>query len=117
MRLSNAAECSPSRHRESRGKRDKLALFLYRVKRLASEEEDSQSQNALLPVVEPQLKYVHHRCCPACLDHVRPMKRDQHRGQNPLMIPLLHGFRRMTARRRVDRKVRITWYISKGITA
>lgn len=35
------------------------------------------------------------------------MQRDKHRGQNPLLIPLLHGFRRMTARKRLDGKVRI----------
>ncbi|KAK3525485.1 hypothetical protein QTP86_032367 [Hemibagrus guttatus] len=75
------------------------------TKRPAPEKEDSRSQNALLPVVEPRLKYVPHRCCPACLDHMRPTQRDQHRGQNPLLIPLLHGFRRMTARRRLDRKM------------
>ncbi|MCI4395535.1 hypothetical protein PGIGA_G00181730 [Pangasianodon gigas] len=74
-------------------------------KRPPSEEEDSRSQNALLPVVEPRLKYVPHRCCPACLNHVRPMQKDQHRGQNPLLIPLLHGFRRITARRRLDGKM------------
>ncbi|KAF5904308.1 histone-lysine N-methyltransferase SETDB1-A-like isoform X1, partial [Clarias magur] len=75
------------------------------IKRHASEEEDTRSPSALIPVVEPRLKYVPHRCCPACLNSVRPMQRDRHRGQNPLFIPLLHGFRRMTARRRVDRKM------------
>ncbi|MCJ8749748.1 hypothetical protein PDJAM_G00179840 [Pangasius djambal] len=75
------------------------------IKRPPSEEEDSRTQNALLPVVEPRLKYVPHRCCPACLNHVRPMQKDQHRGQNPLLIPLLHGFRRITARRRLDGKM------------
>ncbi|XP_058261294.1 histone-lysine N-methyltransferase SETDB1-A [Hemibagrus wyckioides] len=75
------------------------------TKRPAPEEEDCRSQNALLPVVEPRLKYAPHRCCPACLDHVRPTQRDGHRGQNPLLIPLLHGFRRMTARRRLDKKM------------
>lgn len=71
----------------------------------SEEEEDSRLQNALLPVVEPGLKYVPHRCCPACLNPVRPMQRDKHRGQNPLLIPLLHGFRRMTARKRLDGKM------------
>ncbi|KAF4080413.1 hypothetical protein AMELA_G00171020 [Ameiurus melas] len=71
----------------------------------SEEEEDSSSQNDLLPVVEPGLKYVPHRCCPACLNPVRPMQRDKHRGQNPLLIPLLHGFRRMTARKRLDGKM------------
>ncbi|KAI5087309.1 histone-lysine N-methyltransferase SETDB1-A [Silurus meridionalis] len=75
------------------------------TKRPSSEEEDNRSQNALLPVVEPRLKYVPHRCCPACLYSVRPIQKDQHRGQNPLLIPLLHGFRRMTARRRLDGKM------------
>lgn len=82
-----------------------LALFLYRTKRAAPDEEDRRSQDALLPGVGPRLKYMPHRCCPACLNHVRPTQKDQHRGQNPLLIPLLHGFRRMTARRRLDGKV------------
>ncbi|KAL7826326.1 hypothetical protein AOLI_G00315350 [Acnodon oligacanthus] len=62
-------------------------------------------QNVPPPVVEPRLKYVPHRCCPACLDQVRPTKKDQYRGQNPLLIPLLYGFRRMTGRKRLDGKM------------
>ncbi|XP_051949225.1 histone-lysine N-methyltransferase SETDB1-A-like [Xyrauchen texanus] len=49
--------------------------------------------------------YIYHRCCPACLDGVRPSLVDMHHGQNPLLIPLLFKFRRMTARRRLDGKV------------
>ncbi len=49
--------------------------------------------------------YLHHRCCPACLDSVRPSQVDMHLGKNPLLIPLLLKFRRMTARRRIDGKV------------
>ncbi|KAK2887525.1 hypothetical protein Q8A67_015753 [Cirrhinus molitorella] len=49
--------------------------------------------------------YLHHRCCPACLDGFRPSQVDMHRGKNPLLIPLLFKFRRMTARRRIDGKV------------
>ncbi|KAL7883134.1 hypothetical protein SRHO_G00007920 [Serrasalmus rhombeus] len=62
-------------------------------------------QNVPTPVVEPRLKYVPHRCCPACLDQVRPMKKDQYHGQNPLLVPLLYGFRRMTGRKRLDGKM------------
>lgn len=87
-----------------------MFVFLYRMKRLAF-EKDSRPQNALIPVVEPRLRYVPHRCCPACLNDTRPMQKDPHRGQNPLLIPLLHSFRRMTARRRVDGKVKIMWFL------
>uniref|UniRef100_A0A8B9HWC4 [histone H3]-lysine(4) N-trimethyltransferase n=1 Tax=Astyanax mexicanus TaxID=7994 RepID=A0A8B9HWC4_ASTMX len=62
-------------------------------------------QSTPLPVAGPWLKYVPHRCSPTCLDQVRPAQKNQHRGQNPLLIPLLHGFRRMTARRRLDGKM------------
>ncbi|XP_072531688.1 histone-lysine N-methyltransferase SETDB1-A [Salminus brasiliensis] len=74
------------------------------TKRPASAELDIY-QSAPLPVVGPWLKYVPHRCCPTCLERVRPEQKNQHRGQNPLLIPLLHGFRRMTARRRLDGKM------------
>ncbi|KAI4886848.1 hypothetical protein NFI96_021447, partial [Prochilodus magdalenae] len=74
------------------------------TKRPASTEVDFY-QNVPLPVVEPRLKYVPHRCCPACLDQIRPPQKDHHRGQNPLLIPLLYGFRRVTARRRLEGKM------------
>uniref|UniRef100_A0A8C1GHX9 [histone H3]-lysine(4) N-trimethyltransferase n=1 Tax=Cyprinus carpio TaxID=7962 RepID=A0A8C1GHX9_CYPCA len=71
------------------------------AKRPAPDEEEEcfsmQHQNKSI--------YLHHRCCPACLDGVRPSQGDMHRGQNPLLIPLLFKFRRMTARRRIDGKV------------
>ncbi|XP_026858102.2 histone-lysine N-methyltransferase SETDB1-A isoform X2 [Electrophorus electricus] len=66
-------------------------------------EEDLQTSQAL--AFEARLKYVPHRCCPACLNHTRPMRKDEHRGKNPLLIPLLYGFRRMTARKRLEGKV------------
>lgn len=53
--------------------------------------------------------YMEHLCQPACLNRVRPAKRDMHRGKNPLLIPLLYDFRRMTGRRKVNRKVSPTW--------
>ncbi|XP_036423086.1 histone-lysine N-methyltransferase SETDB1-A [Colossoma macropomum] len=62
-------------------------------------------QNVPPPVVEPRLKYVPHRCCPTCLDQVRPTQKDQYRSQNPLLIPLLYGFRRMTGRKRLEGKM------------
>ncbi|XP_061530207.1 histone-lysine N-methyltransferase SETDB1-B isoform X1 [Phycodurus eques] len=49
--------------------------------------------------------YMEHICQPACLNRVRPAKRDMHRGKNPLLIPLLYDFRRMTGRRKVNRKM------------
>ncbi|XP_037129045.1 histone-lysine N-methyltransferase SETDB1-B [Syngnathus acus] len=49
--------------------------------------------------------YMEHLCQPACLNRVRPARRDMHRGKNPLLIPLLYDFRRMTGRRRVNRKM------------
>lgn len=49
--------------------------------------------------------YMAHTCQPACLNRVRPAKSDMHRGKNPLLTPLLYDFRRMTGRRKVNRKV------------
>ena len=49
--------------------------------------------------------YLAHACQPACLNRVRPVKPDVHRGKNPLLTPLLYDFRRMTGRRKVNRKV------------
>lgn len=49
--------------------------------------------------------YLAHTCQPACLNRVRPAKPDMHRGKNPLLTPLLYDFRRMTGRRKVNRKV------------
>lgn len=49
--------------------------------------------------------YMVHTCQPACLNRVRPAKTDMHRGKNPLLTPLLYDFRRMTGRRKVNRKV------------
>ncbi|XP_051727894.1 histone-lysine N-methyltransferase SETDB1-A isoform X2 [Ctenopharyngodon idella] len=65
-----------------------------------SEEEEHVSEQEQYKSI-----YLYHRCCPACLDGVRPSQADMHRGQNPLLIPLLFKFRRMTARRRIDGKV------------
>ncbi|XP_030043724.1 histone-lysine N-methyltransferase SETDB1 isoform X2 [Microcaecilia unicolor] len=52
-----------------------------------------------------KLFYLPHVCNYSCLSRVRPMTSDQHRSKNPLLIPLLYDFRRMTARRRVNRKM------------
>uniref|UniRef100_A0A665UZR8 [histone H3]-lysine(4) N-trimethyltransferase n=1 Tax=Echeneis naucrates TaxID=173247 RepID=A0A665UZR8_ECHNA len=49
--------------------------------------------------------YLAHTCQPACLNRVRPTKSDIHRGKNPLLTPLLYDFRRMTGRRKVNRKM------------
>ncbi|XP_024123298.1 histone-lysine N-methyltransferase SETDB1-B isoform X1 [Oryzias melastigma] len=49
--------------------------------------------------------YLAHTCQPACLKRVRPAKPDIHRGKNPLLTPLLYDFRRMTGRRKVNRKM------------
>ncbi|KAI3360504.1 hypothetical protein L3Q82_002391 [Scortum barcoo] len=49
--------------------------------------------------------YLAHTCQPACLKRVRPAKADMHRGKNPLLTPLLYDFRRMTGRRKVNRKM------------
>lgn len=51
--------------------------------------------------------YMVHTCQPACLNRVRPVKPDMHRGKNPLLTPLLYDFRRMTGRRKVNRKVTV----------
>ncbi|MGH0188709.1 UNVERIFIED_CONTAM: hypothetical protein FKN15_031123 [Acipenser sinensis] len=52
-----------------------------------------------------KLFYVPHSCGPGCLDRLRPARLDQFRGRNPLLVPLLYDFRRMTGRRRVNRKM------------
>ncbi|XP_073678229.1 histone-lysine N-methyltransferase SETDB1-A isoform X2 [Garra rufa] len=72
-----------------------------------SEEDECVSEEEECVPKQQQYRsiYLHHRCCPACLDGVRPSQVDMHRGKNPLLIPLLFKFRRMTARRRVDGKV------------
>uniref|UniRef100_A0A3P8SFZ9 [histone H3]-lysine(4) N-trimethyltransferase n=1 Tax=Amphiprion percula TaxID=161767 RepID=A0A3P8SFZ9_AMPPE len=49
--------------------------------------------------------YLAHTCQPACLNRVRPAIPDMHRGKNPLLTPLLYDFRRMTGRRKVNRKM------------
>uniref|UniRef100_A0A8C2XL39 [histone H3]-lysine(4) N-trimethyltransferase n=1 Tax=Cyclopterus lumpus TaxID=8103 RepID=A0A8C2XL39_CYCLU len=49
--------------------------------------------------------YLAHTCQLACLNRVRPAKSDMHRGKNPLLTPLLYDFRRMTGRRKVNRKM------------
>uniref|UniRef100_A0A8C6LFV2 [histone H3]-lysine(4) N-trimethyltransferase n=1 Tax=Nothobranchius furzeri TaxID=105023 RepID=A0A8C6LFV2_NOTFU len=49
--------------------------------------------------------YMPHVCQPACLKRIRPVKPDKHRGKNPLLTPLLYDFRRMTSRRKINRKV------------
>ncbi|XP_061885660.1 histone-lysine N-methyltransferase SETDB1-B isoform X1 [Entelurus aequoreus] len=49
--------------------------------------------------------YTVHTCHPTCLSRVRPIKLDIHRGKNPLLTPLLYDFRRMTGRRKVNRKM------------
>ncbi|KAM4601093.1 histone-lysine N-methyltransferase SETDB1-B [Polymixia lowei] len=49
--------------------------------------------------------YLTHTCQPACLNRIRPRKVDIHRGKNPLLTPLLYDFRRMTGRRKVNRKM------------
>uniref|UniRef100_I3JGZ4 SET domain bifurcated histone lysine methyltransferase 1b n=1 Tax=Oreochromis niloticus TaxID=8128 RepID=I3JGZ4_ORENI len=49
--------------------------------------------------------YLAHTCQPACLKRVRPTATSMHRGKNPLLTPLLYDFRRMTGRRKVNRKM------------
>ncbi|XP_046895405.1 histone-lysine N-methyltransferase SETDB1-B isoform X2 [Hypomesus transpacificus] len=49
--------------------------------------------------------YLPHACQPACLNRIRPPRPDFHRGKNPLLIPLLYDYRRLTGRRKINRKV------------
>nr|XP_034953608.1 histone-lysine N-methyltransferase SETDB1 isoform X2 [Zootoca vivipara] len=51
-----------------------------------------------------KLFYLPHVCNYTCLSRMRPFQTDQHRSRNPLLVPLLYDFRRMTARRRINRK-------------
>lgn len=52
-----------------------------------------------------RLFYLTHNCTPDCLKRIRPTHPNLHRGRNPLLTPLLYEFRRMTGRRRLNRKV------------
>ncbi|XP_054035554.1 histone-lysine N-methyltransferase SETDB1 [Dryobates pubescens] len=52
-----------------------------------------------------KLFYLPHVCSYSCLARVRPLRAQQYRSRNPLLIPLLYDFRRMTARRRLNRKL------------
>uniref|UniRef100_A0A8D2GUX8 Histone-lysine N-methyltransferase SETDB1 n=1 Tax=Urocitellus parryii TaxID=9999 RepID=A0A8D2GUX8_UROPR len=52
-----------------------------------------------------KLFYLPHVCSYTCLSRIRPIRNEQYRGKNPLLVPLLYDFRRMTARRRVNRKM------------
>lgn len=52
-----------------------------------------------------RLLYLPHICTPDCLKRVRPLSLRQHTGRNPLLTPLLYEFRRMTGRRRLNRKM------------
>ncbi|XP_067281473.1 histone-lysine N-methyltransferase SETDB1-A isoform X1 [Pseudorasbora parva] len=82
--------------------------ILRSAKRPAPDEEEeyvSEEEGHVSEQDQYKSIYLYHRCCPACLDGVRPSQVDMHHGQNPLAIPLLFKFRRMTARRRVDGKV------------
>lgn len=58
--------------------------------------------------------YLAHTCQPACLNRVRPAKPDIHQGKNPLLTPLLYDFRRMTGRRKVNRKVNMNSNMTEG---
>uniref|UniRef100_A0A673LRR4 [histone H3]-lysine(4) N-trimethyltransferase n=1 Tax=Sinocyclocheilus rhinocerous TaxID=307959 RepID=A0A673LRR4_9TELE len=52
-----------------------------------------------------RLFYLTHNCTPDCLKRIRPTRPNLHRGRNPLLTPLLYEFRRMTGRRRLNRKM------------
>lgn len=82
--------------------------ILRSAKRPAPDEEEeyvSEEEEHVSEQDQYKSIYLYHRCCPACVDGVRPSQVDMHHGQNPLAIPLLFKFRRMTARRRIDGKV------------
>ncbi|ROI82007.1 Histone-lysine N-methyltransferase SETDB1-A [Anabarilius grahami] len=78
-----------------------LTLHSRSAKRPSPDEEEEHIS------VQDQYKSrnLYHRCCSACLDGIRPSQVNMHHGQNPLLIPLLFKFRRMTARRRIKGKV------------
>ncbi|XP_048476301.1 histone-lysine N-methyltransferase SETDB1-like [Rhincodon typus] len=52
-----------------------------------------------------KLFYVAHVCQPSCLARPQAASRGQYRGRNPMLVPLLYDFRRMTARRKINRKM------------
>uniref|UniRef100_UPI00398EFDD9 histone-lysine N-methyltransferase SETDB1-B isoform X2 n=1 Tax=Pristiophorus japonicus TaxID=55135 RepID=UPI00398EFDD9 len=52
-----------------------------------------------------KLAYVSHDCKPGCLSRLLPAARGKYRGKNPMLVPLLYDFRRMTARRKINRKM------------
>ncbi|CAM9897550.1 unnamed protein product [Lampetra planeri] len=51
-----------------------------------------------------KLLYVPHACGQSCLRSLRPANLDKYKGRNPLLVPLLYDFRRLSARRKINRK-------------
>uniref|UniRef100_S4R967 SET domain bifurcated histone lysine methyltransferase 1b n=1 Tax=Petromyzon marinus TaxID=7757 RepID=S4R967_PETMA len=51
-----------------------------------------------------KLLYVPHACSQSCLRSLRPANLDKYKGRNPLLVPLLYDFRRLSARRKINRK-------------
>ncbi|KAK9965900.1 hypothetical protein ABG768_004965 [Culter alburnus] len=78
------------------------------AKRPSPDEEEvyvSEEEEHISVQDQYKSRNLYHRCCSACLDGIRPSQVNMHHGQNPLLIPLLFKFRRMTARRRIKGKV------------
>ncbi|KAJ8000366.1 hypothetical protein DPEC_G00204080 [Dallia pectoralis] len=94
----------------------RVTFSVVRESQLAAGNEGSRTsctkerltvKSNLIPVPVPAtvpVTFAHHKCSPACVDRVRPKPDAKQRGSNPLLIPLLHEFRRMKFRRRVKDK-------------
>ncbi|KAL0962530.1 hypothetical protein UPYG_G00341290 [Umbra pygmaea] len=66
-------------------------------------QERTTDELSVIPSHSP-VTFTPHRCCPACVDRIRAKAVGNHRGRNPLLIPLLCEFRRMKSSRRINDK-------------
>ncbi|KAF3688307.1 Histone-lysine N-methyltransferase SETDB2 [Channa argus] len=73
-----------------------LAGFSQHSSSLCSNGLSSPCSELLPPLAPVQLQYQLHSCCKACLTSV-PQSKSPFWGQNPLKVPLLCGFKRLSA--------------------
>ncbi|XP_053330692.1 histone-lysine N-methyltransferase SETDB1 [Spea bombifrons] len=76
--------------------------FLTTVQPIKIIQAENLPQETSYKAPKDKLFYLPHVCSYSCLSRIRVTS---HRGKNPLLVPLLYDFRRMTARRRVNRKM------------
>ncbi|XP_075463680.1 histone-lysine N-methyltransferase SETDB1 isoform X3 [Ascaphus truei] len=72
------------------------------IQQLQPVETEQMPSETTYKAPQEKLFYLPHVCNFSCLSRTRLVS---HQGKNPLLVPLLYDFRRMTARRRVNRKM------------